>query len=202
MKMFLIKINKITFTPNYLLIVTIIFFISCNNVTDKTKINIRSKYKSLSIAEIKAMVKEKNFFDKYWNKHGEFENEYEELEIENKKVVLDYATNLMWHQSGSADFINPEEAAKWLADLNKSEYAGQTSWRLPTLEEALTLMENEKLNNNFYIDSVFDSWQWCILTGDSLGTGKSWLIAFSGRVDWYDSKVKINYVRPVCSVNN
>lgn len=163
------------------------------------KVKLRSQCKSISRAEAKKMITQKGFFDKYWNRSGSFENQYESTKIKNGKIVIDHTTNLIWYQSGSKDFLNLTEAKEWITELNIEGYGGKNTWRLPTLEEALSLLENRKKNGNLYIDRAFDSWQWCILTGDSLDLNKSWLVAFSGRVDWFDSNVKINYVRPVCS---
>ena len=181
------------------ILITILGLTGChnndNNLNNNKYINLRSKYIAISQKDVKQMIIQNNYFDKYWNKSGGFENNYEP----NKLIVIDHATGLIWHQSGSKDFLNLAEAKKWITDLNNASYGGYKNWRLPTLEEALTLMESERLNGNLYIDPSFDSWQWCILTGDSLDATKSWLVAFSGRVDWLNSKVSINYVRPVCS---
>jgi len=183
------------------LLILVVFILSCStdHQSSESKSELRSHFRNLSITEVKMMIIEKGLFDKYWNKSGNFENHFELQEIKNDKVIVDHASGLIWHQSGSEDFLNLTEASEWLNNLNRNNYAEINTWRLPTLEEALSLMENQKMNGNFYIDPVFDTWQWCILTGDSLGLTKSWLVAFSGRVDWFDSTVRINYVRPVSS---
>ncbi len=171
-----------------------------NQTSSLKTVKLRSNCTSLSRTEAKRMVTQKGFFDKYWNKSGGFENKYETKKNKNTKIVIDHATNLIWHQSGSNDFMNLNEAMEWINKLNKDKYAGINSWRLPTLEEALSILENHKMNGNLYIDPVFDGWQWCILTGDTLDINKIWLVAFSGRIDWFDSNVRINYVRPVSSM--
>ncbi|MCB9501891.1 MAG: DUF1566 domain-containing protein [Deferribacteres bacterium] len=37
-----------------------------------------------------------------------------------------------------------EKAVVYIDSLNKANFAGYSDWRLPTLEEAMTLMEPEK----------------------------------------------------------
>ncbi len=192
--------NEISFFLMLNLVLYLIFF-SCSTERSSNvgKTELRPYFKTLSIVEAKMMIKGKGFFDKYWNKSGSFDNQYESKKIKNEKIVIDHATGLIWHQSGSMDFLNLTEAGEWLDELNVSKYAGINTWRLPTLEEALSLLENKKMNGNLYIAPLFNSWQWCILTGDSLDSTISWLVAFSGRVDWFNSEVRINYVRPVSS---
>lgn len=194
--------RDIHFQPLYsLFFISIIIFLGCNRNESNLitlEASIRDKYALISQEDVKELVQNKGYFDKYWNKPGGFENKFESHGL----FIVDHATGLIWHQSGSKDFMNLEDAEVWLNELNNDSYAGFNDWRLPTLEEALTLLENKRLNGNLYIDPLFDNWQWCILTGDSLNESKNWLVAFSGRVDWFDSKVRINYVRPVCKKQN
>lgn len=179
--------------------VFLMFTCSRTKTVSNNSVKLRSQYASMSILDVRKMVLQMNFFDKYWNDSGGFENRFE-LTNKHNNVVIDHATNLIWHQSGSEDFMNVSEAAEWIKILNQNEYAGINTWRLPTLEEALSLLENTKMNKNLYIDPIFDNWQWCILTGDRLTNNQNWLVAFSGRIDWFDSNVRVNYVRPVSSM--
>lgn len=152
----------------------------------------------MSKDDAKLMLTQKGFFDKYWNKAGDFKNNFESKKINQDEIVIDYATGLMWHPSGSLKFVNLEEARDWIAELNKENYAGYSDWRLPTLEEAASLLENSK-QKNLYIDRAFDRRQWCIWTGDTLSSTLAWVVVFSGRIDWFEKNVRMNYVRPVRS---
>jgi len=160
---------------------------------------LRSEYRTISRDCVIRLLKQRCFFDKYCNPSGDFKNQFESKTIDQDKVVIDHATALMWHVSGSQEFVSLEGAKTWVAQLNKQEYAGSSDWRLPTLEEALSLLENEK-KAHLYIDAVFDSRQWCIWTGDTLSDNLVWVVVFSGRVDWFDANVSFNYVRPVCRI--
>jgi hypothetical protein len=148
--------------------------------------------------DVKHLLRDKGFFDRYWNKSGDFENQFITKTINGEKIVIDQKTGLMWHHSGSLKFVNINEAEKWISDLNKNSYAGCSDWRVPTLEEALSLLEKRK-RNHLYIDSKFDNRQWCIWTGDTLDSNQNWVVVFSGRVDWFDSGVCLQYLRPVRS---
>tara|TARA_Y100000031_G_scaffold113246_1_gene125092 strand:+ start:132 stop:569 length:438 start_codon:yes stop_codon:yes gene_type:complete len=128
--------------------------------------------------------------------------------IRGDKVVVDNATGLMWHQSGSDD-IEWNKAKKWIKKLNKRikkpnkirGYAGYHDWRLPTVDEAVSLLESNKMNGNLYIDPVFSEEQLWIWTGDKfeneVGSEVAWNVNFrSGDVD----RSIISCVRPVRSM--
>ena len=67
--------------------------------------------------------------------------------INGDKVVIDHATGLMWHQSGSTYGLNWEKANRWVRLLNKRGYAQYSDWRLPTIEEAASLLDSSKTHN-------------------------------------------------------
>ena len=172
---------------------------NCQKNGSNTSERLRTEYKKMSKDDAKLMLKQKKFFDKYWNKAGDFKNKFESKKINQDEIVIDDATGLMWHPSGSSKFVNLKEASEWISELNKENYAGYSDWRLPTLEEAASLLENSK-KRNLYIDRAFDRRQWCIWTGDTLSTNLTWVVVFSGRIDWFEKNVRMNYVRPVRSL--
>jgi hypothetical protein len=191
----------IAFAVLFILLLLIGSFTSanCQKKDSNATESLRSEYKKVSKDDVKLMLAQKGFFDKYWNKAGDFKNKFESKKINQDEVVIDHATGLMWHPSGSLKFMNLKEASDWIIELNAKNYAGYSDWRLPTLEEAASLLENSK-QKNLYIDRAFDRRQWCIWTGDTLSTHLAWVVVFSGRIDWFDRNVRMNYVRPVRSL--
>jgi hypothetical protein len=158
---------------------------------------LRSQYKDLSVNDVKAMLKERGFFEKYYNKSGDFKNHFQVKTINQGKIVVDFATGLIWHQFGSESYMSIERVKPWFADLNKQEYAGFSDWRLPTLEEAASLLENKESRFGLFINEVFASEQRFIWTGDRFGTDKGWIIDFySGDVSNVPLETMV-YVRPV-----
>jgi len=97
---------------------------------------------------------------------------------ENGQVVLDRATGLLWQQSGSED-VTYSTAHDYIKGLNLKNFSGHNEWKLPTLEEAMTLMEPEGKNNNLHIDSIFDSKQHALWTADKLDVGFAWIVDFT-----------------------
>ena len=69
---------------------------------------------------------------------------------------MDYASSLMWQQSGADKYMEYEKAKEYVDQLNRDQFAGYSDWRLPTLEETMSLMEPTKNKNGLYIDPLFD----------------------------------------------
>ena len=88
------------------------------------------------------MIKEKDFFRGSEGKG--LDHEYELVEQDGEKVVFDHTTGLTWQRSGSAPMMFFNESQEYVPVLNNQKYAGFRDWRLPTLEEAMSLMEPQK----------------------------------------------------------
>ena len=161
------------------------------SLIDFSSINLEKKYrpqslKTLSPKDVAAMIKKYDFFcrkydwSKNWaNPNGKgIEHHYVEKEIGNDKVVIDIATGLMWQQSGSDKSLTFKIAESYVVNLNKSKFAGFDDWRLPTLEEAMSLMEPQTKNKDLYIDLVFSKTQRWIWTGDLVSASAAWIVDF------------------------
>ena len=125
---------------------------------------LRPHYKVVSLSDVEEMsnvLMRESKGSQGFIGHSTITHNYE---VNNKggKVVIDRATRLMWHQSRFSQKYELEEAKKWVKELNKQVYAGFTDWRLPTLEEAVSLIESSEKNGNQFIDSVFDKTQWSV----------------------------------------
>ncbi|GAX60307.1 ATPases of the AAA+ class [Candidatus Scalindua japonica] len=173
----------------------------------RPKINLRPYYKIVPLSEIEEIpnivIREKRENQGFIG-HSTISHNYEINIIKNDKVVIDYATGLMWHQSGSLKSMSWKRAKKWITDLNKMSYAGFSNWRLPTLEEAASLLEPIEKNSNQFIDTVFDKTQSSIWTCDSnvsstsLQLDRAWSVNFiHGLVSRNDIMFERKKVRPV-----
>jgi serine/threonine-protein kinase len=137
--------------------------------------------------------------------HSRISHNYEKRSINGDGVVIDHATGLMWYQSGSDDSMSWGKAKKWVRSLNSRGYAGHHDWRLPTLEEAASLLQFDKNDSDLYIDPIFSNMQRWIWTGDKKGSKAAWFVDFyDGSVIWpsfyYGFYVYDVCVRPVRSV--
>lgn len=133
---------------------------------------------------VQAMLKRLDFYNtdthrmsqRYCNPAGKgFANQYE-LQAEGQ-VVYDAASNLSWQQAGSTA-LNFDDALAYVAQLNTDKFLGFGDWRLPTLEEGMTLMEREEFNDDLHIAALFDTTQKYIWTADTASDTSAWGILF------------------------
>ena len=180
-------------------------------ITPKAKITIfRSKPWHLEKKDLEKMLEKYEFFTKkrhhysyqtgilpYNEDSNGFKNNFEIQR--NGQVVFDHASELMWQQSGSDEAIPFKKTNKWINKLNRMGYAGFTNWRLPTLEEAMSIMEPER-KNRLFINPLFDNIQEKIWTADLWGN-YLFLVDFYEAFYYIDiwTSYKMNHVRAVCS---
>lgn len=166
------------------------------------RISLRSEPTAgFSFEAANAMLKEKDFFDSSWYKKGHgLQHQYEVVERNDGKLVIDHTTGLMWQHSGSPRGMHYAKTAKYISDLNNEKFAGYDDWRLPTLEEAMSLVEPEKKSNDLYIDPIFGPKQSWIWTADKNAWGAAWSVGFNGGgCNYYFVDDVDSYVRAVRS---
>lgn len=196
--------------------------------------NLRSTPKMLSDEEIKTTLREIGFFHTYWNPGSPgIPHEYKLQSGSSrwfkyfgpKKIVHDRINDLIWQQSGSLyDIYYFRHAERYIEQLNRRCFGGLTGWRLPTLEEAVSLMEPTQKGVSYepaelemgigrrfwshqYIDPVFDRLQYWIWTADWDKYGNRWTVFFHNGVIGNSPQDSANldvdlycpYVRAVCS---
>ncbi len=124
-------------------------------------------------------------------------------------AIYDSVSSLTWTAKDSWLALNKEvswdEAKAWIDELNKEEFGGHSDWRMPTINEALSLFDQDKLNKDskgadIHMDSTFPPGA-CNCTWTSSERGKESQIMFylNGCAYWYgkDDKTISHAVRPV-----
>jgi hypothetical protein len=176
------------------------------------KVTLRSSYKTLSVSEVQTMpnmyIRERydyGFYgySKIFKSYSHFSKDEDSM-IKGERYLVNYATGLMWHPSGGG-FLTYKEAKRWLKELNKRGYAGCKDWRMPTVDEAASLLESSKMNGDLYIAPDFSDKEWWTWTGDKCEDGEgseaAWGVHFYfGRVNWVNVNDECVSVRPVRSV--
>lgn len=116
-----------------------------------------------------ARFKDRNLMSRYMTKI-----------LSRDEVVVDRETGLMWQQAASPEHMLYNLATQWINNLNKRGFAGYNDWRLPTLDEAMTLMEHAPNSAGLYIDPIFNSkqraWMW---TADRGEADSAWYVNFN-----------------------
>lgn len=158
------------------------------NSLDKSARTLRTTPALLSVEQAKTMLAEHSFYEKHWNPGGAAYNNRLELGTDDG-VVIDFNTLLMWQRSGSAAPMKYQDVRNYLDRLNRQKFAGFSDWRLPTLEEAMSLVEREKQNGDLNIDRLFGAVQRSIWTADDENETRKWTVYF------YDGNCYPNDVR-------
>ncbi len=168
-----------------------------------TIMRLREKPEKLCEDDVQSLIKKFDFLDTKRNEQGHgIENQLEIQEIKGNKVIFDKSTGLMWQNGGSLNSMWYDEAKAWVTDLNQNGYAGQNDWRLPTLEEAMSLLNKKNQSDDLFIDPLFDNKQLWIWTSDlSENANRAWVVFFnygSCHPNCFDFN---NFVRAVRSKN-
>lgn len=150
---------------------------------------------------VKEMLQRNNYYDRGWNPTGKGINrQTDPYELSaDSLVVYDSKTNLSWERSGSKYSMRYRYARVYIDSLNAVKFAGYSDWRLPTLEEAMSLMARNENSVGLYIDPIFDSRQRWIWTADQRSASVAWVVYFYYGHCSYDGAVRdrSNYVRAV-----
>ncbi len=120
--------------------------------------------------------------DRNWRLRKYLKNDFEDK----GDVVVDYATGLVWQKSGSDERLTYKAAQTYIEKLNRQRFVGYNDWRLPTIEELMSLLEPKTKSHGLYINPLFDAKQtWC-WSADRCSAVSAWLLHFySGLVNWY-----------------
>ncbi|NIM18331.1 MAG: DUF1566 domain-containing protein [Candidatus Aminicenantes bacterium] len=156
----------------------------------------------MNVEDVKSMLKKHGFFHANWNNTGAFKSYYEKESKKSGNVVIAYTTGLIWYNGELKQEMNLEEAEKWIEKLNSDKYGGYSNWRLPTLEEAASLLRKYKNKQGLYIGPIFSSITLKIWTKDStpkkfLAKEKYWVVCFDTGTLEESTRVNKHHVRPV-----
>ncbi len=185
----------------------------------KSPTRLRSEPTALSKDAAEVMVVTRDFYHARWNQAGRgIAHQYETKAIQGALVVVDHTTGLMWQRGGSGDVVPAgfEGAGRYMGELNARKYGGFADWRLPTLEEAMSLMTppeggapdkamygNEERKGVFHIDRAFEipaaSFIW---TADLEERGRGWIVYFWDGICRSENLGFNAYVRAVRSLES
>lgn len=158
-----------------------------------------SDYSVINDDHIGELIRKWNFFDEEHNPSGEFDNFL--VAGEDQGVVVDLRTSLMW-QRGGIDIGSIRLMQRNIKEINEAGFAGYSDWRLPTMEEAMSLMEPEKNEKGIFLNSCFSKEQPFIFVDAQRKPGGYWFVDFKqGRAFWSSGTIPGGFGRLVRSVD-
>ena len=92
-------------------------------------------------------------------------------------ALRDAATGLTWQHGGSAREMVFAATDAYLHTLNTASFAGCDDWRLPTVEEAGTLLEPQA-QDGLHVSVAFGRGVNFIWTADRHPDGRVWMLYF------------------------
>ena len=162
--------------------------IKTNKIVKKNRYILRRQPKMISKEEISQIADEA---DHYFGvgKYGDDEDidvwkpkEYIDNNFEDNldDTITDHSTNLMWQETGSEKPLKFNELDDYIVQINNHKFAGYSDWRVPTLEEVMSLAEGS-------ISDFFNSKQKTCWTSDKRTKSSVWYIDFSiGIIEYSD----------------
>lgn len=123
------------------------------------------------------------------------ENRLEQL---NSLVVVDHSTRLVWQQSGSPYPMNLKAAMEYIEKLGTEGFAGYKDWRMPTVDELLSLLNPPPPGENFCFEPVFSNDQKGIWSSDSRSFKASWVVNAEMGFVMSSDIMNYFYVKGVC----
>ena len=91
-------------------------------------------------------------------------------------VLVDRGTGLMWQQNGTARQRPLAEAERQLHEMNEQGFAGYADWRLPTLDEAMSLLTPDKQGGAHVSPLLSPADTPVIWTADRAGESRAWAV--------------------------
>ena len=135
----------------------------------------------LTDEESAAAIRKWNFYDSEINREGSFLNH---LHDSGPQTLVDQRTGLMW-QRGGLDICSYRTMNRTIEELNTRGFAGYHDWRLPTLEEAMSLMEPQSNDKKLYLNSNFSREQPFVFVAAQRSPSGYWFVDYKqGRAFW------------------
>ncbi len=139
-----------------------------------------------------ALVRARNYFglDRFWRPLKYCRNEF----LENRnETVTDQASGLIWQQSGSNHPLTWEGGCEYIESLNKASWAGISDWRLPTVAELLSLLNEQDGVTGMCVEAVFDQSKRSLWSSDRRSITAAWYVNLDmGFVHWLDYKCYVS----------
>ena len=122
----------------------------------------------------------------------------QEFEVVSPLVAFEKINGLYWQRRGSGFTLDWQQAKEYVASLNSSCWQGLNSWRLPTVEELMTILSPPLHDAQCSTWPLFDTtvhWLW---SGDPCNKKQAWMVDV---VESYFGRLDRDGIASVCAVS-
>lgn len=148
-------------------------------------VKVRKKY-ACNIFRTDDLMKPKHYTQNQFNKVS-------------NDIVHDLKTDLYWQISGTRFPTTHPEAKKYIEKLNREKYEGFDNWRLPTVNELLTLVNETPVGEGYCVESIFDTSQKWFWSCDRCSYITAWYISLELGYTSYNDLTGYYHVKAVRS---
>ncbi len=144
-------------------------------------------------SEVASLMKKWNFFEAEHNPEGSFANHL--VDTGDGLTVVDQQTGLMW-QRGGLDITAIRTMLRNIETVNRADFAGHNDWRMPSMEEAMSLMEPVQNSKGTYLHPCFSKEQPFIFVAAKRKPGGYWFVDYKqGRAFWSSGTIPGAFAR-------
>ena len=119
---------------------------------------------------------------------------------QNTEILIDRRTGCAWQKSGSPYPLDWQSAHQYVSELNLAPFGGIPRWRLPTIEELLSLLSPPMHGEALCVEPVFDQHQATLWSCDRRSFMAAWYANLElGFIGWKDFSAR-HFVRAVYSL--
>ena len=134
--------------------------------------------------------------DDLWRPLDYIQNDYE---TSTAGIVTDRTTGLLWQQSGSEYPLTWHQAHEYITQLNQDRLGDKGTWRLPTVDELMSVLTPTPHGEDYCIEPIFDRNQKWLWSSDRRSFTAAWYVSVDmGFISWQDFSGHY-YVRAVSS---
>lgn len=145
-------------------------------------VSLETEAQVLRDEEVESIIRKYNFFDTERNTGGSFVNGL--VDPGDGLTIIDERTGLQW-QSGGIDICSSRSMHRQVEEIREKGFAGYNDWRLPTLAEAMSLMESTPNFKDLHLHPCFSIDQPFIFIEAQRKPSGYWFVDYKhGRVFW------------------
>ncbi len=154
---------------------------------------------SLRDKDVESTIRQWNFYDALQNPDGSFSNIL--CDTGNDLTIKDKRTGIVWQRYG-LDLCSIRKMLKNIEQLNKKGMAGFHDWRMPSLEEAMSLMTPAVNSKGLHLHPCFSKNSPFIFTSAKRKPTGYWFADYKqGKVYWSSGTVPGGFCR-LCRKND